>query len=104
MLTDANIKEIVNKIVADLNPLQVVLFGSYAKGTQRDESDLDLLVVTSGTQVDRDKMLQLEKQLISRHYSLDILYLTETDYKKKKAEGWRIFDEIKAYGRVLHAA
>ena len=30
-----------------LNVNKVILFGSYAKGTQSDESDIDLLVVTN---------------------------------------------------------
>jgi len=41
--------EIIDQINAALKPLnvrKVILFGSYAKGTQTDESDIDLLVVT----------------------------------------------------------
>jgi len=30
-----------------LNVSKVILFGSYAKGTQTDDSDIDLLVVTN---------------------------------------------------------
>jgi predicted nucleotidyltransferase len=38
---------IVNRLVAQFAPLQIVLFGSYARGTAHRGSDLDLLVVLS---------------------------------------------------------
>ena len=42
-------KEIISQInisMRHLNVSKVILFGSYAKGTQSDDSDIDLLVVT----------------------------------------------------------
>jgi predicted nucleotidyltransferase len=42
--------EIISHINLSLQPLnvyKVILFGSYAKGTQSDNSDIDLLVVTN---------------------------------------------------------
>ena len=37
----------INHSLEHLNVNKVILFGSYAKGTQSDESDIDLLVVTN---------------------------------------------------------
>lgn len=37
----------INLSLQHLNVNKVILFGSYAKGTQSDESDIDLLVVTN---------------------------------------------------------
>ena len=42
--------EIISQIrlsLQHLNVSKVILFGSYAKGTQSDDSDIDLLVVTN---------------------------------------------------------
>jgi len=36
----------INFSLQHLNVRKVILFGSYAKGTQSDDSDIDLLVVT----------------------------------------------------------
>ena len=45
--------EIISQVNLSLqhhqNVNKVILFGSYAKGTQSDESDIDLLVVTNDT-------------------------------------------------------
>jgi predicted nucleotidyltransferase len=37
----------INRSLQHLNVNKVILFGSYAKGTQSDDSDIDLLVVTN---------------------------------------------------------
>ena len=37
----------VNRSLRDLNISKVILFGSYAKGTDVEGSDIDLLVVTN---------------------------------------------------------
>jgi len=37
----------INISLQHLNVSKVILFGSYAKGTQSDDSDIDLLVVTN---------------------------------------------------------
>ncbi len=45
MLTEAQIQEAVNRIVAALKPKKVILFGSYARGDATENSDLDFIVI-----------------------------------------------------------
>lgn len=45
MLTDQQIQEAANRIVAALKPKKVILFGSYARGDATEHSDLDLMVI-----------------------------------------------------------
>ena len=46
-MTKIEIISQINLSMQHLNVNKVILFGSYAKGTQSDESDIDLLVVTN---------------------------------------------------------
>lgn len=47
-----NIKEMTRCFVAQVNPLMVILFGSFANGTYTDESDYDFyLVIDDGRSV-----------------------------------------------------
>lgn len=43
-------KEIVQRIVAAIDPRKIVLFGSRAQGTHRPESDIDLLVIADSAE------------------------------------------------------
>jgi predicted nucleotidyltransferase len=49
LATDVMLDEITRVIVNLIDPEQVILFGSYASGAARDDSDIDLLIVDGGT-------------------------------------------------------
>jgi len=43
------LKSMTDTIVDEVHPEEIILFGSYAKGTEREGSDVDLLVVMPDT-------------------------------------------------------
>lgn len=45
MITQEQIQDITARIADTCKPEKIILFGSYAYGTPREDSDLDLLVV-----------------------------------------------------------
>ena len=44
-VTDALLDRMVGAIVAEVDPEQIILFGSRARGDAREDSDVDLIVV-----------------------------------------------------------
>ena len=70
------------------SPEQIILFGSHARGEAGPESDLDLLVVESGTfdqtRSRRSELVRLWKALAHFMVAKDILV-----YNKEKVERWR---------------
>lgn len=46
-LTTALLKNMTDTIVSEVDPEQVILFGSHARGEANQQSDIDLLVVTA---------------------------------------------------------
>ena len=83
-----SIPEIVKRIVATAQPEQIFLFGSWAKGTNRADSDLDLLVIESapfGKERSRLREIgRLERALGRLPYPTDILV-----YSRDEVERWR---------------
>ncbi len=50
--TESEIKEIIDNYKTELiklgiTPSRIILFGSYAKGTPREDSDIDLIVISN---------------------------------------------------------
>ena len=47
-ITDGLIKYIIDKVVSEIHPDKIILFGSYARGTATKDSDLDLYILKDG--------------------------------------------------------
>lgn len=45
MVTEQNIRDLAARIASEFRPQKIILFGSRAHGTARDESDVDLLII-----------------------------------------------------------
>ena len=45
MVTEQSIRDLSDSIVREFHPDRIILFGSYAYGTPREDSDVDVLVV-----------------------------------------------------------
>ena len=54
---DKEIIDIINKyieiVIKNYNVIAIILFGSYAKGTQRKDSDIDIAVITDDIKTDK---------------------------------------------------
>lgn len=75
---------------------KILLFGSYAKGSQKAHSDLDLLVISEDFKgMDLwERLSLLGRARIGIEKPMEILGLTEEEYQLEK-EGTFIGDEVK---------
>ena len=82
------LRQMTDTIVSEVHPEEVILFGSYAKGLAREDSDLDLLIVmpeTSETRRYRRRLTgRLYRRLAALPMSKDILV-----YTRNEVEQWR---------------
>jgi len=82
---ETEVKRIVDKIIAEFGPEKVVLFGSYAWGSPKKDSDVDLLVIKDDPGKNtREMAIELEKILIQRNVPLDLIVYKPEQIKK----GW----------------
>ena len=66
------IRGLVDQIVVLFHPAKIILFGSYASGKPRPESDVDLLVIMD-TQISELEQAAVICRAISYRFGLDLL-------------------------------
>ena len=100
-----DIKKIQSEIVERLKSLQperIILFGSYANGTQDKNSDLDLLVVKNTDLPKRKRSPKLYRLLRDYIFSKDILVYTQNEIDEWKNFPQAFISTIIRQGKVLY--
>ena len=72
-ITDGLIKYIIDKIVKEIHPDKIILFGSYAKKTATKDSDLDLFIIKDGKVENREIRRKIDLLLFGRRFGVDII-------------------------------
>jgi predicted nucleotidyltransferase len=75
------IQEMVRRIVEKFDPVQIILFGSYARGTAGPDSDVDLLVVIPVEGSKMDKSVEIRLALREMDLAKDIIVVTPEEAK-----------------------
>jgi predicted nucleotidyltransferase len=90
------------KIVRELKPEKIILFGSYAYGNPTQDSDVDLIVILDTSQPRRERVVAVSLLLYPRPFPLDILVKTPQEIKEDLDKGNFFLREIMAKGKVLY--
>ena len=93
--------EIIDKIKGCAQPSQMYLFGSYATGTPREDSDIDIAVIKRSFSNKREELVRIKRAIASADYSVDLLLFSEAEFNLKKAQGWRVMEEITSKGKAI---
>ena len=101
-VTEEILDTIVRRIVAELRPEKIVLFGSYVYGTPSGDSDVDLLVIMETTGRPADRYLAVSRLIRPRPFPLDILVKTPGEITQALEKGDFFIREIVTQGRVLY--
>lgn len=91
------INQVVKQIAEKFKPEKIILFGSYARGNPRPESDVDLLVVMKSPK----SSLEIRRH-VGVMFGMDLLVYTPKKLKKRAEMGdWFVRDILKE-GKVLY--
>ena len=106
MTGDDNIDEFIQGIVANIRdayqPEKVFLFGSYAYGTPDQDSDIDLLVVTTKT-VSRREIQEIRRGFFEKtHVSLQIVAVDSKEFDETRDVIGGITYPAAKYGKLLY--
>lgn len=96
------IQAVVKQIADGFQPEKIILFGSYAYGRPKPESDVDLLVIMDTPLRNREQAAQIARA-IDYHFGLDLLVRNPLQLAKRLALGDFFLQEVIEKGLVLYA-
>ncbi len=97
-----SLRPAVQRIVQELKPEKVILFGSYAYGTPNPHSDVDLLVIMKTKAPGKERSWAVSRLLLPRPFPVDILVRTPKEVEKALESGDFFLKEILKRGKVLY--
>lgn len=95
------INNVVKEIVSCFNPDKIILFGSYAKGVSRQESDVDLLVVMQTEKSFIQQSIEIA-QKVEHNFGLDIIVRSPEKLKERIKLGDFFLQDIVTHGKLLY--
>lgn len=101
-ITEELIQEIKNRIVSEVHPEKIVLFGSYVYGTPTKDSDLDLLVILPTKEPMHKRVLRIRKLLRDIRIPKDIIVYTPQEVEKWKNVSNAFITSILKKGKVIY--
>ena len=96
-----DIRSLARQIAERFHPHKIILFGSYACGQPRPESDIDLLVIMETALRESQQALQI-RQYLKPLFGLDIIVYPPAKIEQRLAWGDFFLSEILQRGIVLY--
>lgn len=94
------IRQITEVIARNYQPERIVLFGSAARGSFRDGSDVDLMIIKDTSKKPLARVREVV-DLLPHSMDVDILVLTPEEWQARKREQHYLIREIERTGQVV---
>ncbi len=105
-LNQDTLDQMVQIIVQEVDPEAVILFGSYARGDARPDSDVDLMVIEqapfSAQRSRRAEYSRLSMALREFPFAKDILLYSRDEFDYWKDSPNHVVGRAQREGKVLH--
>ncbi|MCX7706650.1 MAG: nucleotidyltransferase domain-containing protein [Anaerolineae bacterium] len=97
------LQEITQRLVAEFEPEQIILFGSHAWGIPEDDSDIDLLVITRDSpERPAQRSARAYRSLRGLMVPTDIIVKTRAEVDRYRRVRASLESEALERGRVLY--
>lgn len=102
MVSQATLQQATDRIVEKFRPQRIILFGSHARGTADERSDVDLLVVASFTGKRRTIVVEMDRALRGMGLARDIILLTPEEFNRDREIPGTIARPAAQEGKILY--
>ncbi len=103
MIDEKSILDLRDRIAEEFQPERIILFGSYASGVARADSDLDILVVFRHGASGPKRAAEILRHLNPR-IPVDLVVRTSEEINRRLQANDFFLAEILNHGRVLYEA
>jgi uncharacterized protein len=104
MAPEEVIDEVKSRLVEKFHPQRIILFGSQARGTADERSDLDLLVICPIQGSRRALMVAMDRALRGLPIARDILVLTPEEFERDRHIPGTVARPAWREGNILYEA
>lgn len=101
MVAMDQVEALSRRIAREFDPEKIILFGSYARGNPRTDSDIDLLVLLRFEGKAFEKSLEILNHLQPRH-AVDVVVRRPDDAARRYAEFDPLIRDAFDHGIVLY--
>ena len=102
MIDEATINKAVELLRSSTHLTRIILFGSYARGDKRTDSDLDLLVVIKDVHDRFKEMVRLNRILSPLRIPVDLLVTSEETFRHWCNTPGNVYSAALTEGKVLY--
>ncbi len=102
MISNEVLNEVKRRLVDGFHPEKIILFGSQARGTADNRSDVDLLVVCEVPDGRRSLTLAMDRSLWGLRLARDVVVLTPEEYERDRHISGTIARPVSLEGKVLY--
>jgi len=100
---EAKIPEIREKIIREINPERIILFGSYAWGKPTEDSDVDLFIIKDSGERKINRAREVREAISGSNVPVDVLVYTPEEIKKSINESHNLFiEDIIRNGKTIY--
>ncbi len=102
MISQETLQEATRRLIDNFRPQRIILFGSQARGTADDQSDVDLLVVTNFVGKRKILMVEMDRALRGLGIARDIIVITPEEFERDSEIPGTIARPAAREGRILY--
>ena len=102
MVNMAYIEEVAERIGSKANAEAVIMFGSYAKGTAGENSDVDFLVIAESELPRFKRSRELYKLFKPYPFGMDILVYTRAEIEKGRKSSQSFVSTVLREGKTVY--
>ena len=96
------IDEISTRIIENIDPEKIILFGSYAKGNHNEDSDLDLIIVKQSNLPKHKRGIEIRRLFYGLLIPMDLKVYTPEEFENELKNKYSFLNSVLKGSRTIY--